>query len=155
MLANGSMRLLAFVMQAGATATLCVTYSSGRNVTTTDLAAGAWIVNATKYQDGYGYSYARAPSINLNMTSLSRNPSGGNVTYLITASSNAGGFYSLRYPGICGFVPFAVVTGPLARVSSSDFPGFFMISSCPLYGPFNGWSRIIGFSGMTTVWLTG
>jgi hypothetical protein len=158
-LANGSARSLAFIMQAGATATLCVTYSAGGNVSADDLAADALIVNSTAfpgpYQYGYQYSYSKAPNITLNLTSLSLTSTGGNVVYTVTTTKSAGGFYSLDYPGQCGLIPFAVASGTSQHISSSDFPGFFLASTCPLFSPFNAWSRMTGFSGMTAEWLTG
>jgi hypothetical protein len=70
----------------------------------------------------------------------------------MTASANATGFYSLDYPGLCGFTALAVTDNPRS-VSAADFQGFFEPLSCPL-SPFAG-SRMTDFSGMTAVWVTG
>jgi hypothetical protein len=154
-LANGSMRSLAFIMQAGSTATLCVTYSSRSYVPASNLTADALIVNATSLQGGYEYSYSKALGITFTLTSVDSSSSVGNLVYTIDAANNAGGFYDLSYPGVCGLIPFAVVTGPPQVISSSNFPGFFLASTCPLFPPFSAWSQMTGFSGMSAVWLTG
>ena len=165
MLANGSMRSLAFIMRPRSTATLCITIPLRQgNVTVKDLEASALVVNATRDTQGgglgYSYSYSKASDITFasdagskDLTSFESAPGSISILYTIT-SNDATGYYSFGYPGECGLIPFAVASDP-RTVTSADFPGFFLSSTCPLFPPFSGWSQMTGFNGMTTVWLTG
>jgi hypothetical protein len=158
---NGSYRWLIFTMKPGNMATFCVTIPLRQgSLNTSALDADALVVNATfTPPSGYEYSYSLAKGVNvtfdpasLNLTSIRYAAGSLDVTYTVTASAT--GFYSLNYPGVCGLIPLAVTDDP-ESVSTTEFPGFFIPSSCPLYPPFSGWSQMTGFSGMTAAWFTG
>ncbi|MDA4123598.1 MAG: hypothetical protein OK456_10505 [Thaumarchaeota archaeon] len=153
-LANGSIRSLAFIMQPGATATLCIHYDANQTFTAQGLNADAVTVNASSPANGSKPSVSVAPGVSFKLDSFSTGSSGGNVMYTITTADASEGFYSLSYPGQCELVPFAVAIGN-SPLSSFEFPGFFTAPNCPLQAPFTGYTNITGFSGMTTVWLTG
>jgi hypothetical protein len=162
-LANGTYRWLAFTMPPGGMATFCIEMSLRQaNVSASELGADALSVNATLLPGSCcEYSYSRAHDINvmfdpssLDLTSFRQSAGSLSVLYSMSAGRNATGFYDLRYPGVCGLIPLAVTEEP-QRVSAANFPGFFVPSTCPVSPPFDGWSQMTGFSGMTASWVTG
>jgi len=162
-LANGTYRWLAFATPPGGTATFCIDMSLRQaNVSASELGAEALSVNATLLPGSCcEYSYSRAHGINitfdpssLNLTSFRYSAGSLSVLYSMSASRNATGFYSLSYPGVCGLISLAVTNEP-QKVSAADFPGFFVPSTCPISPPFDGWSQMTGFTGMTASWVTG
>jgi hypothetical protein len=156
---NGSVRSIAFVLRAGAAAMLCITYAVQGNYSPNDFKVQAWAVNSTKLVGGYEYSYTAAPSINFtfdpaSVNSTDTSPHNLTVVYNVTSSPDFTGFYTITYPNDCPpFLPLAVTTDSPGSISSADFPGFFIPSSCRLDSPF-GSVMITGFSGMSAIWLT-
>jgi hypothetical protein len=162
-LANGTYRWLIFTMKPGGVATFCIDVPLRQgNVTAGELGAEAQVMNVTSPGSGCcAFSHSEAQNINvtfdpaaLNLTSFPRSAGSLSILYTMTTDRNATGFYSLSYPGACGLIPLAVTDEP-QRVSASDFFGFFVPSTCPLFPPFDGWSRMTGFSGMTAAWVNG
>jgi len=151
-------------MPPDSTAQLCITWSTNSpDLNASDLSAEIDNVTVTHYADGDGYSYSRAPNINItwNASSLhymkiNESSYAVTVVYTITASSNAHGFYTLSYPNNCPPpIPFAVTGGGSQSVSSSDFPnGFFFPSSCRLSGSLSI-GRITGYGGVSTTLVDG
>jgi hypothetical protein len=160
---NGTGTWTAFVMSPDSTAKLCVTWSTNsQDLKLSDFSAEIDNVTVTPYADGNGYSYSRAPNVNITWNASSVHYSKINessyavtVIYTITATSNAHGFYTLGYPNNCPpIIPFAVV-GNSQSVSSSDFPkGFFFLSSCKLSGLLST-GRITGYDGVSTTVVNG
>jgi hypothetical protein len=161
---NGSRTWTAFVTHPASAASLCITWTtSSQNLKLSDFSAEIDEVTVTHYADGSnGYSYSRAPSVNITWDAssvhygkINQSSYAVTVVYTITASSNAHGFYTLSYPNNCPpMIPFAVV-GNSQSFSSSDFPqGFFFLSSCKLDGPLSI-GTVTGYSGMSTIMVRG
>jgi hypothetical protein len=161
---NGSRTWTAFLTHPASAAALCITWTtSSQNLKLSDFSAKIDNVTVTHYADGSnGYSYSRAPGLNITWDASSVHYSKINessyavtVVYTITASSSAHGFYTLGYPNNCPpIIPFAVVDSS-HKVTSSDFPqGFFFLSSCKLDGSLSI-GRVTGYSGMSTTVVSG
>jgi hypothetical protein len=166
LLANGSMRKLAFLLLPGAVGTVCVTYTvsvvNGAPMPNASLfEARVFAVNATKDGNGYSFSYTKAPIVSISsnasgiQTYVPRDHSDElTIAYTITASNTPGGVYDLEYPFACpGLTPLAVINSS-QTLKTSDFPGFFWPGDC-IQDTRVSSGIVTGYSGVSATWLTG
>ena len=163
-----------FVMQTGSTAEICVTYkmlgqfnSTNGTPPTPAFAISVQKVvaiphfDASGVQHGFDYKFASVPGISSTSTPLQPVFSGGSsgswkvtVVYSITNSGSSTGFFDLEFTNQCpALIPFAVVSGSLP-VSASDFQGFFLPGSCPLFETGLSLGTVTGTSNVETVEIT-
>lgn len=153
-LANGSVRSLVFVMQPGATATLCISYEANETLTADGLLADAVNVNASSLAGGAQHSYSVAPKVTFKLLSDQTTSTRGTATYTITTEKGRLLILLFELPRAVPADPFAVAIAG-SPLTPAEFPGFFCVPNCFLVEPFRGYTNITGFSGMTAVWLTG
>lgn len=165
---NNQMTDLAFLMKAGSTATICLAYplegepSAPVTIDFSGFQILQVVATPVPNQGGEsGYSYSYSPATGITETAspgVLTIPAGFNesqiiVNYTITSTLQARGFYTLSYYETCPpLIPFSVGYGT-AQVNASDFPGFFLASSCTIQSVLSD-PQIVGFGGMGTMVLS-
>jgi len=157
-----------FVMSPGSTAELCVTYNvtqiaAAQSLSDVLFSAKVYSFSTTPITGsggkGFMYSFTNYTGVltgaDPEIASFSQGSTGGavNVVYSLTALSGTNGFYSLSFTNSCpSSMPF-VIGSSASQISDTDFPGFFMPSSCRAQIPLST-GIVTGYSGMQVLWIS-